>query len=324
MDVVEWDDYQEKKLEMTGYSSPGINTFDIVKLPKWTKNSGPKGQIDGLELSDVKLTHSGYIEPLLDPQGSLASHWSKRTLKNYRVLWFKHLAPHLGHLPIETIKLRDVQAAIDKVPPTLARNCRDFISRIYSEAVREEVMVKNPAQGRSIRLPKVQKSKRPWRPLYTADKQGIMEIDLGKYQEQLRFMALHGLRPGEAAVLSQENLFQDSKNNWWIKISRTHGSSATKGRYERQMPLLCTELPSFQNWAKDPDTLTRALKPHGLTPHSLRKTAASTLFEQGVDLKTVMTWLGWKDPKLALNVYAEVTHEHELATAQKIIQEITQ
>jgi integrase len=143
-----------------------------------------------------------------------------------------------------------------------------------------------------------------------------MQLDLGKYQEQFHFMATHGLRPGEAAALTPEDIYRDFDGYWRVRINKTHGSNSTKCRYAREMPLLIDAPPSFKSWARDPDTLARHLKPFGLTPHSLRKTAASWLFRQGVDLKTVMTWCGWKDPKIALQIYAEVMSFQEEETAQ--------
>lgn len=46
--------------------------------------------------------------------------------------------------------------------------------------------------------------------------------------------------------------------------------------------------------------------PEGLTPHSLRHSFASLLFEAGATVPYVMAQLGHSDPKVTLGIYAHV------------------
>ena len=72
-----------------------------------------------------------------------------------------------------------------------------------------------------------------------------------------------------------------------------------------------------------PDYVSQRMKYHlrntefsWVTPHNLRHTSASILFDNGTDLKVVSSFLGHKDIKITANVYTHVLENQRRQTAQ--------
>ena len=64
---------------------------------------------------------------------------------------------------------------------------------------------------------------------------------------------------------------------------------------------------AISNWNRRvfaPAVKRAGLADRGLTPHSLRHTAASLAIAAGADIKVVQTMLGHKDAAMTLNTYA--------------------
>lgn len=55
-----------------------------------------------------------------------------------------------------------------------------------------------------------------------------------------------------------------------------------------------------------------------LTFHDLKHTAATTLVEEGVDVKTAQLLLGHANPQTTLRVYAQVTRQADRAAAERV------
>jgi integrase len=64
------------------------------------------------------------------------------------------------------------------------------------------------------------------------------------------------------------------------------------------------DLPNWNRRVFAPAARRAGLAGRGLTPHSLRHTAASLAIAAGADVKVVQTMLGHKDAAMTLNVYA--------------------
>ncbi|MBS4878142.1 MAG: tyrosine-type recombinase/integrase, partial [Clostridiales bacterium] len=56
-----------------------------------------------------------------------------------------------------------------------------------------------------------------------------------------------------------------------------------------------------------------------VTPHMLRHTFASRLFESGADLKSLAEILGHTDPAFTLKTYVTVSQEHLAEQMRKLI-----
>jgi integrase len=62
----------------------------------------------------------------------------------------------------------------------------------------------------------------------------------------------------------------------------------------------------------------RSTKYRGLGFHDLRRTAATALVVEGVDIKTAQARLGHSDPRLTLGLYAQVVTEADRSAAERV------
>ena len=173
---------------------------------------------------------------------------------------------------------------------------------IYREANDREMTDSNPVI--SIRLPKWECKKREF--LTWPE---LVKIDFGKQTERIQFLALHGLRWGEAAALRPEDC-----RDGLIHITKSiHGETKTKsGR--RTVPQLSpfVEFPLYQN------TIALHLKEYGVTVHSLRRTYAYLLKESQVHVTTAARLMGHANPLITLAIYTQVRDEEILQSGEAI------
>ena len=60
------------------------------------------------------------------------------------------------------------------------------------------------------------------------------------------------------------------------------------------------------SFARNQKTIAKALKPYGVTVHSLRKTYAYTLKSAGIHVTTAAKLMGHSNPMMTLKVYTQV------------------
>jgi len=142
----------------------------------------------------------------------------------------------------------------------------------------------------------------------------LEKIDFGKYNKQIRFLALHGLRWSEAVALTREDI-RDGK----VFVTKSiHGATKSKAGM-RAIPLVS----EFKPFPRHPRTLRKALAPYGITIHSLRHTYAYILKRQGIHVTTAQRLLGHSDPKVTLAVYTQVLDD-EIDEAGLILKSMVQ
>jgi integrase len=161
---------------------------------------------------------------------------------------------------------------------------------LFREAVERELLEHSPAE--SIKTPKV--NVQPQKFLTWEE---LRELDFGFHTKRIRFLALHGLRFGEAAALTAEDIVD---GRVYITKSK-YGATKTKSGV-RSVPLMCefVEFPMFQ------DRIAKALRPHGVTVHSLRKTYAYMLKQANVHVTTAAKLLGHSNPLVTMKIYTQV------------------
>ena len=161
---------------------------------------------------------------------------------------------------------------------------------IFREALEDGIVEKSPVHG--LRGPKVMVAPRrflTW--------EEIQQINFGKWNHQIRFLALHGLRWSEAVRLTHSDI-RDGR----IYVTKSiHGATKSLAGM-RVVPLV----GEFKPFPKHPRTLRKALAPHGVTIHSLRHTYAYLLKKKGIHVTTAQRLLGHSDPKVTLAVYTRV------------------
>ncbi len=225
-----------------------------------------------------------------------------KTFATYKSMYKCHISPKIGALEISAIGRSDIKKAIWGLPPQTGQMTLAVIKLLFREAMELELIEKSPVHG--IKNPKViVKSRRflTW--------EELEHMNFGKYDHHIKFLALHGLRWGEAVALTHEDV-RDGK----IYVNKSvHG--ATKSRAGvRVVPLIGEFLP----FPKHPRTLRKALAPHGITIHSLRHTYAYILKKQGIHVTTAQRLLGHSDPKVTLSIYTRVL-DNEIDDAGSIL-----
>jgi integrase len=124
---------------------------------------------------------------------------TKKTLYDYKSVFGRIISPQIGHLEIENVSLLDVQKRVLSTTPYQARLSLMIVKTLYREAKIYGMTDKNPTIG--VKLPKRPEPKRVF---LTWDQ--VNALDWGKYNDQVRFLALHGLRWSEAVALTEHDI----------------------------------------------------------------------------------------------------------------------
>jgi integrase len=259
-----------------------------------------------------------------------------------------HVLPVLGATQVVNVTKIDVQSLVTawagKCAPRTVRRQYDVIRAIFTYAVETDRIARTPC--RSIKLPKVEALARPL--LGTDDVGRIAEATAGPWRAMVWLGGVLGLRWGEVAGLELESLDLDRCE---LTVTRQLGRDgrlappkSSAGRRVMTMPpqlnamlrahvrlfcklegqtlLFTNELGGpldYTNWRRRvwAPASARAGLP-GASFHDLRRTAATLLVAEGVDLKTAQTRLGHSDPRLTIGIYAQASTESDREAAERL------
>ena len=228
-----------------------------------------------------------------------------KTRQNYASMYRCHIEKYLGKRSLATIKRSEIQDLIKFLPPQTMLMTLAVIKTIFREAVARDLVAASPAHG--VKTPSLVV---PSRKFLTWEE--LKAADFGRYTPQIRFLALHGLRWGEAVVLTKEDV-RDGR----IYVTKSiHGSTKSQSGI-RVVPLI----GEFCELPKSPKTLRKALAPYGVHIHSLRHTYAYLLKTQGIHVTTAQKLLGHSDPKVTLRVYTQVL-DNEIESTGEILKRV--
>ena len=214
----------------------------------------------------------------------------KKTLATYRSMYRCHIAGAIGRLELEEITRSDIKSCIAGLPAQTSATTLAVIKMLFREALENGVIEKSPVHG--VRGPRVMVQPRrflTW--------EEIEKINFGKYNHQIRFLALHGLRWSEAVALTHDDI-RDGR----IYVNKSVHGPTKSAAGMRVVPLI----GEFKKFPRHPRTLRKALSPYGITIHSLRHTYAYILKKKGIHVTTAQRLLGHSDPKVTLAVYTQV------------------
>jgi integrase len=229
----------------------------------------------------------------------------KKTKANYISVLIKHVHPFIGDCGLREISREEIQRTIVLLPPQTAAMTLAAIKTVYREARTRSLVETSPAHG--ISGPRIMVSPRKF---LTWDE--IRKANLGKYEKQVHFLALHGLRWSEAMALKDDDI-RDGR----IYVSRSiHGQTKSKAGI-RTVPLVSEFIPL----PKSPKTLNRILKEYSVTTHSLRHTYAYLLKQQGVHVTTAQRLLGHSDPRVTMAIYTQVL-DNEIDDAGVLLRKV--
>jgi integrase len=208
-------------------------------------------------------------------------------------------------MELEEISRQDIKGLLVGLPPQTAALVLSVVKMIFREAIEIELVNKSPVHG--LKSPKIMS--KPRRFLTWEE---LQKIDFGKYDSQIKFLALHGLRWSEAVALTEDDI-----RNGQIFVTKSKHGAPKSLTSMRTIPLVS----KFVRFPKHPRTLRKCLSSHGITIHSLRHTYAYILKRQGIHVTTAQRLLGHSDPKVTLSVYTQVL-DSEIQEAGTVLRQM--
>ena len=227
----------------------------------------------------------------------------EKTLKDYKHLYKSHLKPVIGLLEIDSVSSKDLQVKLLSLPPQTARHTLMLAKTIWREAENYGVTTHNPLT--KLRTAPIQITPKKF---LTWEEVDI--LDWGRYNNQIRFLALHGLRWSEAAALT----FGDIKDGSVLVSRSVYGACKSKSSV-RRVPYL----GYFEQFPKSYKPLQKCANLHGVTVHSFRRSYAYLLKTQKIHVTTAQKLLGHSDPIMTLKVYTSVL-DNEIDEAGEVLQ----
>jgi integrase len=228
-----------------------------------------------------------------------------KTVHDYKRLYRRHLSPVIGATHLDEVSPQILQRKLLSLPPQTARHTLMLAKTIWREAENYGIVEGNPLG--KLKTPQIQIAPKKF---LTWDE--IDALDWGRYNEQIRFLALHGLRWSEAVVLTEADIHEDFV---WINKS-IYGLCKSKSSV-RRIPYL----GHFKTFPKSYKPLQKAANTHGITVHSLRKTYAYLLKTQGIHVTTAQRLLGHSDPVLTMKIYTGVL-DSEIDQAGEVLRRV--
>ena len=213
-----------------------------------------------------------------------------KTRADYISEYQRNLYPVIGDHSFAMITKKQVIETISLLPPQTAYKTLMVAKTLFREAMNRELISENPIA--SIKSPRI-----VVKPQKFLTWEEISHIDFGKQNKRIRFLALHGLRFGEAAALRPSDIVD---GRIYIKRSKWGETKTPSG--VRSVPLLSEYVP----FPKYQDSIGKALRPYGVTVHSLRKTYAYTLKCSNVHVTTASKLMGHANPMVTLKIYTQV------------------
>ena len=210
-----------------------------------------------------------------------------KTAVNYRSVYKNHLKPHIGFKDINEITREEIQQIIKPLPPQTGVLALSVLRTIYREAIEAGYTIHSPAA--TIRRPRIQVRDRKF---LSVDELLVREFP--KFKKQIIFLAMHGLRWGEALALTNQDI-HDGR----VYVNKSiHGLTKTRAGI-RSVPLIS----EFALFPKTPKGIRRELLAQGVHIHSLRHSYAYLLKTSGVHVTTAQYLMGHANPSVTLGIY---------------------
>lgn len=226
----------------------------------------------------------------------------KNTLKEYQRLYKHNVEPLVGNKYFDEVTSLELQTSVLKLTPQNARHTLMLFKSIFREANFYGITRNNPTLG--LRTQKITISPRKF-----LTWEQIESMNWGKYSDQVKFMALHGLRWSEAVVLQAKDI-----QNGFVLINKSCWGEVKSSTSKRKVPYL----GFFKPLPRSYKTFRKVVNQHGISIHSLRRTYAYLLKTQGVHVTTAQKLMGHSDPMMTLKIYTSVLDEEIDLTGEKL------
>lgn len=233
----------ERRFTVEGkrYSVYGKNAKEIDRKEQELRN-----KIDaGLYTENKNLTLDQYFDEWLSGK---RNGTKGNTLKTYKSHYYKHISPRIGKKKVQKIERReitDLQSEISKkLSPTTCNGVLRTLKIILNDAVRDEIINKNPAGGIKA-LKELEKATETYHRALTEQEQKdfMQEIKTDFYYEFVALLLCTGMRTGEAAALAwsdidyKENVIHVTKTVTYNEDGTTSIGSPKSEAGKRDIPL---------------------------------------------------------------------------------------
>ena len=213
-----------------------------------------------------------------------------------------HIGPVIGSRKLDNITRLQIQRLIQALPAQTGATVLALIKTLYREAIAAELISLSPATN--IARPKIQIKPRKFLTF-----QELKELNFGKFQNQIIFLAAHGLRWGEAQALTENDIYGGR-----VHIFKSINGPTKSVAGIRTVP----HLTQFQTFPSSPKALRNSLAKAGVHIHSLRHTYAYLLKTSSVHVTTAQKLMGHSDPKITLGIYTRF-RDNEIDEAGQLI-----
>lgn len=274
------------------------------------------------------------------------------TRSGYQDMLDRLILPKFGDLTLAAISPLAVKNwhATMSATPTQQANTYGFFKSVLAEAVRDDLLAKNPCNVRAGSQKR--RSKEP-EIISPAEFKEYLGVIPEKYQPLFLLAYWCGLRSGELRGLRRKDL--NLKNETLTihqavvkvrgKAYQTKGPKSEAGTRELDLPPHL--VPILKDWIKNQPVTGQdaylftardgktalssqtfsnmhirarsAIKRPGFTPHGLRHSAATLASQQGATTAELMDWFGWDTPAMAAR-YSHAERQRKRELAEKLSQ----
>jgi integrase len=228
-----------------------------------------------------------------------------KTLYDYKRLYVKHLDPIIGQSELDAVDLVSLQRKLVELPAQTSRHTLMVLRVLWREGIKYGVTKTNSVSN--LKAPTVQFKERKFLTWEEVD-----SLDWGRYNNQIRFLALHGLRWSEAAAICETDI-----HDGFVWISKSVYGEVKSKTSVRKVPYL----GFWEALPKSYKPMRLAANKHGVTVHSFRRTYAYLLKTQGIHVTTAQRLLGHSDPMMTLKIYTSVL-DNEVEDAGNVLRSI--
>lgn len=302
----------------------------------------------GLYTENRNIILDKYFEELIEQK---KTHVKENTIKEYKSHYNVHISPILGKKKIQNIERREIiqfQKALTKkdLSITTINMIMKVLKIIFNEAIKDEIIIKNPVNGIKSITNKNAKASETYHRALTEDEQKVFmnEAKQEYYYELYAFMLCSGMRVGEVGALMWKDI--DYKKNI-IHINKTLSYNENSQRIigetpktdssKRDIPLTKILKDILKSWENKLGTninmpifttvygnlidnkvvnvgIDRTLKRLNdkgykighFTTHAFRDTYATRFIENGGNPQTLKTLLGHSSLAMTMDLYAHV------------------
>ncbi len=269
------------------------------------------------------------------------------TMVDYNISLKKHIEPYFGDKRLDDIKPSDIaiwqNKLLEKLKPRRVRNIRAVLHTIFEDAIKDEIIEKNPIS--KVKVPKLNKVEVKTFTLEEVKK--ILKESEGWLQSFCALGFYTGMRSGELIGLKWEDVDFEKKEihiRRTIKMGRieepkTESSIRTIDIIDSLLPYLkyqfirtgkynsyvflnqkgehFYDIKRVRNtyWKKLLEKLGMKYRPI----YQMRHTFATIMIENGEDILWVSNMLGHTDPSMTLTKYAKYRKREKVKRAQFLL-----